>query len=52
MDQTYDNRNGGYPQPPPYSPGDHGQSSYTGMSYDVSSNSQSFLLASKEKKLN
>ncbi|XP_005949293.1 protein lifeguard 1 [Haplochromis burtoni] len=35
MDHTYDNRNGGYPQPPPYSPGDHGQSSYTGMSYDV-----------------
>ncbi|XP_078108043.1 protein lifeguard 1 [Sander vitreus] len=36
MDETNGSSNGGYePHPPPYSTQDYGQSSYTGMSYQV-----------------
>lgn len=47
MDQT----NGGYgANPPPYNTDDYGNSPYTGMSYQVSGNIKTFLLASPEKK--
>ncbi|XP_030605216.1 protein lifeguard 1 [Archocentrus centrarchus] len=40
MDQTSEGSNGGYrPRPPPYDPRDYGQSSYTGMSYQVGNGS-------------